>query len=239
VTITVPATVSNTTSASKEAQTTSSIKIANYKAKREESTALRPFGDASVDGFDLDIESTTQNFLPFAQRLRDLMDQHTAASEQGRKFIMAAAPQCPFPDAAVGDMLDSALKFDAVFVQFYNNYCGLPSFTSSTEKQATFNFEIWDHWAKTSSANKDVKVFLGVPAGPTAAGSGYTPLEKLQPIIEYSKGFGSFGGVMMWDATQAAANEGFLEGIKAALGKAPPKLRERSVRRKLAQSWRG
>ena len=67
-------------------------------------------------------------------------------------------------------------------------------------------------------ANKGVKIFLGVPAGPSAAGSGYAPVESLAKIIEYCKSFDSFGGVMMWDASQAYANEGFLPGVKGALG---------------------
>lgn len=45
--------------------------------------------------------------------------------------------------------------------------------------------------------------------------------EGLKPVIEYSKGFSSFGGVMAWDASQAFANKGFLEGVKGALKAGP------------------
>ena len=47
------------------------------------------------------------------------------------------------------------MGFDAVYVQFYNNYCSVAS--------GSINFADWDNWAKTVSPNKDVKVFLGAP----------------------------------------------------------------------------
>lgn len=117
----------------------------------------RPFGDASVDGFDFDFESTVSNMAPFAQALRSLMDATEATD--GKHRLLTAAPQCPFPDAADDQFLSGALavKMDAVFVQFYNNYCGVQSFVSGSSTQNNFNFEAWDKWAK-SSKNPAVKV---------------------------------------------------------------------------------
>lgn len=100
-----------------------------------------------------------------------------------------------------------------------------------------FNFDTWNTWATTKSANPAVKVFLGVPAGQTAAGSGYTDPAGLKPIIEYCKTFSSFGGVMAWDVSQAYANEGFLKGVKAAL--MASKKRARAVRRVAGREWWG
>lgn len=128
-------------------------------------------------------------------------------------------------------MLNGGVEFDAVFVQFYNNYCGLQSFTPGDTVQNNFNFNTWDEWAKNGSANPNVKIFLGVPAGPTAAGSGYMPVSGLTPIIDYVRGFSSFGGIMMWDASQAYANSGFLPGVKGAL-QAPLGAVRRTVPRK-------
>ncbi|KAF2211970.1 glycoside hydrolase family 18 protein, partial [Cercospora zeae-maydis SCOH1-5] len=179
---------------------------------------LRPFGNAVIDGFDIDIESTTQNFLPFVRRLRELMDANAA-----KQYYLTAAPQCPYPDAAVSDLLDSDVRFDAVFVQFYNNYCGVQSYSNTSDAQASFNFESWDTWAKNATSRQssatpaNVKVFLGVPGGVTGAGSGYATLEQLSPVIEYSQKFESFGGVMVWDITQAKANEKWLPGVKQVL----------------------
>lgn len=155
---------------------------------------LRPFGEASVDGFDMDFEATATHLAPFAAALRARMDE--ASARTGRRFYLSAAPQCPFPDHAMGAMLD-AVPFDFVAVQFYNNYCGAPSYVPGAAEQHNFNFKTWDDWAR-SSPNKDVKVLLGLPGSPTAAGTGYVSGEQLREVIEYSKQFGSFGGVMAW-----------------------------------------
>jgi hypothetical protein len=95
-------------------------------------------------------------------------------------------------------MLDGAVYFDAVFVQFYNNYCGLGSYVAGSTTQNNFDFSTWNTWATTVSANPNVRVLLGVPGDTTAAGSGYEPLSTLEPIIEYCSQFSNFGGVMVW-----------------------------------------
>lgn len=166
----------------------------------------------------------------FATKLRSLAD-----ADKSKKYYLTAAPQCPFPDAADKDILntDSSAAVDAVFVQFYNNFCGANAFTPEKPKDNTtkaegsgsrtaaqnFNFDVWDKWALQESKNKDVRVFLGVPANKGAASTGYLPIESLEPVIQYSKGFESFGGVMMWDVSQAYPNKGFLDGVNKALGK--------------------
>lgn len=179
------------------------------------SSVPRPFGKSVIDGFDFDFESTVQNMVPFANQLRSLMD--ASSSSTGKKYYLTAAPQCPYPDAADGPMLAGAVSFDAIFVQFYNNYCGVQSYTPGTSNQNNFNFATWDNWAKTVSLNKNVKVFLGVP-GNTGAGAGYQSASALAPIISYSKSFSSFGGVMIWDMSQVYANNGFLAGVNSDLG---------------------
>ncbi|EGP83715.1 chitinase glycoside hydrolase family 18, partial [Zymoseptoria tritici IPO323] len=180
-------------------------------------TVLRPFHSVSVDGFDLDIEAPTQNFVPFAKRLRALMNAANTDANLNRQFYLTVAPQCPYPDVNNDAMLNGGVEFDAVFVQFYNNYCGIQSFIPGAATQWNYNFDTWNKWAVNGSANPNVKVFIGVPAGPTAAGSGYLSVANLKPVIEYSKKFSSFGGIMAWDASQAYVNTGFLSGIKAAL----------------------
>ncbi|KAI2615182.1 glycoside hydrolase family 18 protein [Hypoxylon sp. NC1633] len=189
----------------------------------------RPFGNTVVDGFDLDIEAPLQNMAPFAARLRQNIDK--ANSGGGQKFYLSAAPQCPFPDVNNQAMLqgDSAVAFDFVMVQFYNNAkCDIRIFDDPAAKsdpsQAGFNMDQWDQWAH-SSKNPNTKVFLGIPGGPTAV----TPSEKasyqdpnaLAPIIAYSKKFSSFGGVMIWDMSQVWANPGFLDTVTNDV-KCPP-----------------
>ncbi|KAE8380833.1 glycoside hydrolase superfamily [Aspergillus bertholletiae] len=182
-------------------------------AANANSTAIRrPFGNATIDGFDFDFEASVKNTAPFANRLRELSD-----TDKSKTYYLTAAPQCPYPDAADKDILDGPVSVDAVFVQFYNNWCGVNSFSPGHATQSSFNFEQWDNWAKTVSQNKDVKVLLGVPANTTAASTGYIPASDLEPVIAYSKSFGSFGGVMMWDVSQAYGNPGFLDDVKGAL----------------------
>lgn len=178
----------------------------------------RPFGDAVVDGFDFDFESTVNHMPAFGNKLRDLF-----ASDTSKSYYLTAAPQCVFPDAANGPMLDGTVYFDAIWVQFYNNWCGLQNFRPDSA-QNPFNFDTWNNWALTTSKNPNVKVMIGVPAAPGAAGSGYQPVSSLEPIIDYAAGFPSFGGIMMWDASQAYSNSGFISGIASALGGAqsPP-----------------
>jgi chitinase len=177
-------------------------------------TGIRPFGSAVLDGFLFDFESLTQNFVPFAQQLRSLMNADQALT--GKKYLLSASPQCPFPDANLGVLMNT-VPFDIVAVQFYNNYCGLNSYVPNQTIQPNFNFATWDNWARTTSANKAVKIYLGIPASASAAGSGYLAPAQLTPVIAYSRTFASFGGVAMWDASQAVANTGFLTAVRAAL----------------------
>ncbi|KAL4913122.1 glycoside hydrolase superfamily [Aspergillus aurantiobrunneus] len=196
---------------------------ATFGPDQGDSKVHRPFGKAAIDGFDFDFEAAVTNTGRFATKLRSLAD-----ADSSKKYYLTAAPQCPYPDAADKDILNtnSSAAVDAVFVQFYNNHCGVDAYTPATESRAmannNFNFDVWDHWALTESKNKNVRVFLGVPANTGAASTGYLPAERLAPVIEYSKSFESFGGVMMWDVSQAYGNQGFLDGVHSAMKTTPP-----------------
>ena len=79
-------------------------------------SSTRPFGDADLDGVDLDIEGGSPLYWDvFVTKLRSL-----ASSDSSKSYYVTAAPQCPFPDAWLGTALN-AVAFDAVYVQFYNN----------------------------------------------------------------------------------------------------------------------
>ncbi|KAG0375282.1 Chitinase 1 [Mortierella sp. AD032] len=138
------------------------------------SSSTRPFGDAVLDGVDLDLESgTNKGYVAFVQTLRSKF------ATSSKSFYITAAPQCPYPDLATQAALNAAW-FDLVWIQFYNNYCGVQAYGTNN-----FNFDTWNNWATTVSINKNVRVLLGVPGGPGGAGSG---------------AYSNFGGVMMWDA---------------------------------------
>lgn len=59
--------------------------------------------------------------------------------------------------------------------------------------------QTWDYWANRFSPNKNIKVYLGIPASSAAAGGGYVSPTALAPIIQnLAASFPSFGGIMMW-----------------------------------------
>ena len=87
-----------------------------------------------------------------------------------------------------------------------------------TNFSSTNGFPPRDNWARTISPNPDVKIYIGAPASSTAAGGGYQALATLTSIaVQMRQSFPSFGGVMLWDASQAAANGQYALGVKNAL----------------------
>ncbi|KAF7975718.1 hypothetical protein HWV62_8681 [Athelia sp. TMB] len=161
------------------------------------SSTTRPFGAAVLDGVDLDIEGgSSTGYAAFVTQLRTHMD---AADKT---------------DAYLGSVI-SAVGFDALYVQFYNNYCGLTNYGDAND----WDFADWDTWATSTSPNRDVKIYIGAPASSTAAGSGYVDAETLAGIITGTQSqYKSFGGVMLWDASQAYQNNRYDQAAKSALG---------------------
>ncbi|KAH8889002.1 glycoside hydrolase family 18 protein [Thozetella sp. PMI_491] len=179
------------------------------------SSVNRPFGSAVVDGFDFDFESGTSNMAPFASQLRSLMDSATASG--AKKFYLSAAPQCVYPDYADNDMLNGAVYFDFIMIQYYNNGCGASSYVPGAAQQWNFNFDVWENWASTVSKNPNVRLLLGVP-GNTGAGSGYVSGSQLASVVSFVKQYSHFGGVMIWDMSQLYQNLPFLTEVRSDLG---------------------
>ncbi|KAI3830483.1 hypothetical protein MKW98_030646 [Papaver atlanticum] len=147
-------------------------------------SSSRPMGSAILDGIDFDIEGGS------SQHYGELEKYLEGYSKKGKKVYLTAAPQCPFPDAWIGDALNTGL-FDNVWVQFFNNPpCNYASGNVGNLEDA------WKHWTTSISATK---IFLGLPAAPQAAGSGFIPSNDLTstilPMIKDSK---KYGGVMLW-----------------------------------------
>ncbi|KAG6529268.1 acidic endochitinase-like [Zingiber officinale] len=143
------------------------------------SASSRPLGDAVLDGIDFDIEGgTNQHWNELARYLKSY----------GQVYL-SAAPQCPYPDAWIGGALETGL-FDYVWVQFYNNP---PCQYSSADTSNLVN--AWEQWISIPTK----EVFLGLPAAPEAAGSGYIPpddlISKVLPIVKSSS---KYGGIMLW-----------------------------------------
>lgn len=167
---------------------------------------IRPFGDGVVlDGVDLDIESgSPAHYATFVNKIRSL------AENSSKKYYVTAAPQCPFPDQNIGGALNSA-HFDAVYVQFYNNFCEL-------SQPSEFNFDTWDNWARTTSPNPDVKVYIGAPGSANSAGEGYVNIDTLTRMaLDAQQSYSSFGGVMLWDADSSYSNDRYDLAIKTAI----------------------
>lgn len=74
---------------------------------------------SNFDSVDFDLEGGSgTGMIAFAQRLRTLMNGG------GKKFYLTAAPQCVFPDAYVGSIIN-AVPFDAVYVQVSGYFISL------------------------------------------------------------------------------------------------------------------
>lgn len=165
----------------------------------------RPFDDAIVDGFDFDIENNNQvGYVGLGKELRNLF-----AKDTSRKYYLSAAPQCPYPDASVGDLLEQ-VNIDFAFIQFYNNYCSLGP---------DFNWDTWVQYAQNTSPNKDIKLFVGLPGSTAAAGSGYNdPATVSKFLTSDILKSPHFGGISLWDAASAWANvqdgKNFAESMK-------------------------
>ncbi|MFQ6650553.1 hypothetical protein Gotur_022132 [Gossypium turneri] len=145
-------------------------------------SASRPFGDAALDGIDFDIEGGTN------QHWGDLARYLSRYSKNGKKIYLTVAPQCPFPDAWIGDALKTDL-FDYVWVQFYNPQC---QYTEVDIKNLEDARKQW-----TTDVNATL-IFLGLPASPEAAGSGFIPVSDLtSQVLPAIKGSAKYGGVML------------------------------------------
>ncbi|KAK6460220.1 chitinase, partial [Scheffersomyces coipomensis] len=157
------------------------------------SDSERPFDSAVVDGFDFDIENDNQTgYVALVNQLRTFFGTDTS-----KTYYISAAPQCPYPDQSVGDLLSQA-DVDFAFIQFYNNYCSLSG--------GQFNWNTWENFALTVSPNKDIKLFVGLPGSVSSAGSGYVDISTVSSTISTIISDPAFGGISIWDVSTASSN---------------------------------
>ncbi|KAL6703780.1 Chitinase 2 [Coniothyrium glycines] len=166
----------------------------------------RPFGNAVIDGFDLDLEADEAN-MPSGNK--DLIFKNYNYFGQQVKakstMLLTGAPQCIVPDARLYDALKT-VPFDMLFVQFYNTpECSARVGYTDVKKTTTkFTFDSWAQWLQTNAANKEnIKLYIGLPAGEKGAGAAYKthyllPAEANELINKY-KSRPMFGGVMLWE----------------------------------------
>ena len=171
-------------------------------------SALRPFGtDVTLDGFDIDNEDhSTTYYSTFVTSLRSALNE-----DRSKTYYISSAPQCPRPDQSIP--LDAMQTMDFVFVQFYNNgLCNVG--------QAGF-LESFRAWSSDLSARLSrTRLFIGVPACATCAGSGYLDSNAIGEVIQIAKGaqVKNFGGLVLWDGAEAVTNGNFQDAVRNALG---------------------
>ncbi|KAG6663599.1 hypothetical protein CIPAW_02G036700 [Carya illinoinensis] len=189
-------------------------------------SSSRPLGDAVLDGIDFDIEEgTTQHWDELARYLSGYSKQGkkvylTAAPQcPFPDAWMGGAlktglfdyvwvqfynnPPCQYSSADLTSKVLPAIKssakyggalktglFDYVWVQFYNNP---PCQYSSGNIAKLVN--AWNQWNSIPAT----KIFLGLPAAPNAAGSGFIPVADLtSKVLPAIKSSAKYGGVMLW-----------------------------------------
>ncbi len=177
---------------------------------------MRPFGKVKIDGFDIDNEDhSTKYYDTFVSALREAYK-----GDGTKQYYISGAPQCPRPDASIP--LKAMQSMDFVFVQFYNNAMagcdvGQPGFIDSLKA-----------WSGDLSGNSTVKgkgprLYVGAPACEACAGKGYLEPGDMESAVRKAVevGLGNFGGVMLWDGSEAMGNTGaggdYLEVVKGAL----------------------
>ncbi|KAF5670620.1 endochitinase 2 precursor [Fusarium heterosporum] len=163
----------------------------------------RPFdkedSHPAVDGFDFDIEHDLPNgpYIAMINEFRRLRED----------IIITGAPQCPTSSQyfVMSEMIKQA-KFDALFVQFYNNpYCD--AIIDPNTSGDRFNYEDWVSIIEDSDCSKDAKLYVGLPASRDAAGSGYLEPEEMKDLVCAIKDDAHFGGISLWDLTRGASNQ--------------------------------
>ncbi|KAL8665666.1 MAG: hypothetical protein Q9168_007649, partial [Polycauliona sp. 1 TL-2023] len=196
----------------------------------------RPFGDAVIDGFDFDIESQVTGNDPTSQyrgygklinTLRVLF-----ATDFENQYYISASPQCVVPDVHLGQPIETA-SFDFLFIQFYNTpQCSARAYFDASygrvgNTPSSISFDSWVNFVRTKALNKDVKLYIGLPAAPLPALAYDTKMyiapEDVVNLIDvfqcrYPK---EFGGIMVFEATYSEQNlidnKPYVDVIKAQL----------------------
>lgn len=166
----------------------------------------RPFGNSTVDGFDLDIETPGIKYLPeWAEEMRRLTKDH--------KILLTASPECSHnftgTEGPMTELLKSNVTFDYMNVQFYNNKdCWVQD---TAEIQSPF-LQQWSSWADRAKS----QWLVGLAAGQHACNSIDCYKDDMS-LFDKPKSYSGFTGMMAWDASHLKDNKGFLSKAKNAL----------------------
>ncbi|KAL2654211.1 hypothetical protein R1flu_022339 [Riccia fluitans] len=170
-----------------------------------------PMGAVKLDGIDLDIEmGGSEYYTDLISSLRRI------GREQNYKTLyITAAPECSFPDFNLGPGDGTVLSsgVDMIFIQFYNNpYC---EYEGDFEGGLDQLLDTWNQWTGNLSSTR---VFLGLPASPDAASSGYVDHDTLlQDILPHIKTASNYGGVMLWNVFEDQQNKNYSVRIRSSV----------------------
>ncbi|KAL8728450.1 MAG: hypothetical protein Q9181_005346 [Wetmoreana brouardii] len=198
----------------------------------------RPFGDAVVDGFDFDIESAISDNDATSQyrgygKMIDTLRIFFAADAQ-KQYYISGSPQCVIPDAHLAHPIQSSW-FDFLFIQFYNTpHCSARAYFDATYgaqdgQPSAISFDAWVGFVRTMAMNKDVKLYIGLPAAPLTQ-LAYDTKMYIAPddVVNLIDVFQcrypqEFGGIMVFEATYSEQNlidgNPFVDVIKGQLTK--------------------
>ncbi|KAK3057439.1 Chitinase 2 [Extremus antarcticus] len=170
----------------------------------------RPWGNATVDGFDFDIENLmdpapqenyqSSGYAAMINRFKNvLFPQDTTKS-----YYISGAPQCPIPDSHLSVVLASAW-FDFFYIQFYNSpQCSARAAIQKANGNGANDIS-YATWTAQKSKNPNVKMSIGLPGSKTAAidPSYYLTPGEAQTLVTRFYANTKFGGLMVWEATAA------------------------------------
>ncbi|KAI4157865.1 MAG: hypothetical protein L6R39_000594 [Caloplaca ligustica] len=182
----------------------------------------RPFGDAVVDGFDFDIESAISDNDASTQyrgygTMIDTLRIYFAADVR-KQYYISGSPQCVIPDAHLAHPIETSW-FDFLFIQFYNTpHCSARAYFDANygkqgDEPSHISFDAWVGFIRTMAMNKDVKLYLGLPAAPSTQLAYdikmYIAPDDVINLIElfqcrYPQ---EFGGIMVYEATYSEQNQ--------------------------------
>nr|XP_036588968.1 endochitinase [Colletotrichum truncatum]KAF6800610.1 endochitinase [Colletotrichum truncatum] len=167
---------------------------------------ISPTEHVAVDGFDFDLEFKYPNQKPWIKMVEQLRSC-------GNKYYISVAPQCPTSKDwfQLKELIYNA-KFDALFIQFYNN--------PGCQVSDTPNYDDWERVISETSKSKDAKLYIGVLASRDAGWSGYVPPSTIKDLICKVKNKRHFGGISIWDATRGSMNQIEGQAFHAAIADA-------------------
>ncbi|KAK3703228.1 Chitinase 2 [Vermiconidia calcicola] len=177
------------------------------------SSIPRPWGDAGVDGFDFDIENLmdpapqndyqTSGYVAMINQLKN----NLFPTDKTKAYYISGAPQCPIPDSHLSVALAKAW-FDFFFIQFYNTEQCSARVATQKKNGNGQNDISYKKWTAQASKNPNVKMSIGLPASKDAsiATSYYLTPAEAQTLATQFYANKRFGGIMVWEATEAQNN---------------------------------